>query len=103
MKKTMIAVFIALSVAGSGYAEIKKAHIPNTNLTPGLRSLMKKNDRGDEKRGKINTNGEVVDENRGIIVDDIEEPKCIFYGNYNDGSGDSEQYFDIDTIVFECE
>ena len=38
-----------------------------------------------------------------LVVDDIEEPKCVFYGNYNSGSGDAEQYFDIETIIFECE
>ena len=78
---------------------IIKARIPNINMTPSLNSVMRKNK--DKQKEKIETNGHILNSN--IIVDDIEDPKCVFYGNYNSGSGDAEQYFDIETIIFECE
>ncbi len=78
---------------------IIKARIPNINMSPSLNSVMRKN--RDERKDKIETNGDIINSN--IIVDDIEDPKCVFYGNYNSGSSDAEQYFDIETIIFECE
>lgn len=106
MKKIVVisfTVFITVASQGAGFAEIKaKAHIPNINRTPSLHTLKRKiaNDENDQK--KIDTNGTIL-QDRNIIVDDIEDPKCVFYGNYNDTSSDAEQYFDIDTIIFECE
>jgi hypothetical protein len=97
-----LAVLTVAAVSGTGLAEIKKARIPDTSFTPNLRSVMKHKDKGEKKKQEINTNGQIL-KDRNIVVDDIEDPKCVFYGNYNNGSGDAEQYFDIDTIVFECE
>jgi hypothetical protein len=79
---------------------IIKARIPSISMTPNLNSVMKKVNKNEQKE-EIETNGDVINSN--IIVDDIEDPKCVFYGNYNSGSSDAEQYFDIETIIFECE
>jgi hypothetical protein len=65
-----------------------------------LNSVLKKTDGGRQK--EIDTNGYIL-KDQNVIVDDIKDPKCVFYGNYNNGSSDAEQFFDIDTIVFECE
>ncbi len=78
---------------------IIKAKVPSLSMTPNLRSIMRKVNK-DEQKEEIETNGDVLNSN--IIVDDIEDPKCVFYGNYNSGSSDAEQYFDIETIIFEC-
>jgi len=107
MKKNRLLYFIILCIFFAAHAAcasgdddkgIKKAKIPNINMTPNLKSVMSKIN---DDEGKIETNGDILNSN--IIVDDIEEPKCVFYGNYNSGSGDAEQYFDIETIIFECE
>jgi hypothetical protein len=80
---------------------IKKAGIPNINMTPTLNSVMSSL-RKDDAEKKIETNGDILGDGN-VIVDDIVDPKCVFYGNYNNGSGDAEQYFDIETIIFECD
>ena len=95
----------AVQAAGASEGEnkkftIKKASPPNINMTPNLKSVMSSVSKGD-KEEEIETNGDILG-NGNVIVDDIEDPKCVFYGNYNSGSGDAEQYFDIDTVVFEC-
>ena len=93
--------FFLTCIPGIGHTEIKKATIPNVDISPSIKSVMTRKDSSRQKEG-VETNGYILDEGN-IIVDDLTEPKCVFYGNYNDGSGDANQYFDIDTIIFECE
>ncbi len=87
-------------------AQIKKATVPNVHLTPSLKTVMDKKDsivhKSDSQAIQIETNGYILD-GGNIIVDNIAEPKCVFYGNYNSGSGDAFQYFNIDTLIFECQ
>ena len=112
MKKiTFISFFLLFFLPLQGEAgNIKMASIPDVNLNPSLQSVLrqkdslltnqKKEDTGQEVQ--ISTNGYVLD-NGNIIVDSLSEPKCIFYGNYNEGSGDIFQYIDIDTLVLNCQ
>jgi hypothetical protein len=95
-----------------GHADdIKIASIPDVNVTPSLQSVLRQKDsilqetQAQEATGQevqISTNGYVLD-NGNIVVDNLVEPKCVFYGNYNDGSGDAFQYIDIDTLVLNCQ
>jgi hypothetical protein len=106
-KHTILSIFLFCFVlvaqgAGASEKKIKKAKIPNISMAPSLKSIMSNLNKDKEKEKKeIETNGYLLD-NGNIAVDDLAEPKCIFYGNYNDGSGDANQFFDIDTIVFQC-
>ena len=105
MNRNIIIIFISFFFLacgqGSGLAEVKKASIPSINITPSLKSVMSRKDNSRSSED-VDTDGYILDQ-RNVIVDDLVEPKCIFYGNYNDGSGDANQYFDIDTIIFNCE
>lgn len=114
MKKAFLAL-VALSVCaywqGTGFCEIKKVSIPNVEMAPSLTSVMSQKHSILQKEtasvlGKISssvqTNGYVLD-GRNIIVDSLVEPKCIFYGNYNEGSGGAFQSINVDTIILECQ
>jgi len=93
-----------------GRAEnIRIVSIPDVNVTPSLESILRQKDsilqdtqETTGQNAQISTNGYVLD-NGNIVVDNIAEPKCVFYGNYNDGSGDAFQYIDIDTLVLNCQ
>jgi hypothetical protein len=107
--KYFLPVFVLACLFGSvtaASAQIKKATVPNVHLTPSLKTVMDKKDsivrKSDSQAAQIETNGYILD-GGNIIVDNLEEPKCVFYGNYNSGSGDAFQYFNIDTLIFECE
>jgi len=92
--------------------DIKIASIPDVNVTPSLQSVLSQKDsilqdtqttqEADGQKVQISTNGYVLD-NGNIIVDNLAEPKCVFYGNYNEGSGDAFQYIDIETLVLNCQ
>ncbi len=94
------------------HAEIKMASIPDVNVTPSLQSVLIQKDNVLQQQKEdintspstlqLNTNGYVID-NGNIIVDSLSEPKCVFYGNYNEGSGDAFQYVNIDTLVLNCQ
>lgn len=116
MKKTFFftAILIAAFWTVQGHAEMKIASIPDVNVTPSLQSVLRQKDNilqaqkenssaaSADSILQINTNGYVLD-NGNIIVDSLTEPKCVFYGNYNEGSGDAFQYVDIDTLVLNCQ
>ena len=110
MKKRMIfsVLFFTISVYGTAGAEIDSPNIPSISGQSGrLASVMHKKNKLMNKKEEVDTNGYALsytlDGQPNIIVDDPLEPKCIFYGNYNDGSGEANQYFDIDTVIFDCE
>ena len=107
---------LVVTVCGTGYAEVREASVPSLKSTPTVRSvttgksfkrlIKKEQERKKEQETKteqetVKTNGTVLDQGN-IVVDDIVDPKCVFYGNYNDTSGDISQSFSIDTIIFEC-
>ena len=124
MKKGILLLLLVLAAAGEyeiSSAEIIKADIPDVELTPNLNSVLSLKNSimpqretqmavnatsgAEETTGAlagVTTNGYILP-NSSIIVDSLTEPKCIFYGNYNAGSGDAFQYLDINTITFECQ
>ncbi|WP_417915434.1 hypothetical protein [Candidatus Electronema sp. JM] len=124
MKKGILLLLIVLAAAGecgTSSAEIMKADIPDVELTPNLNSVLSlKNSIMPQREtmtavntasgagetagvlAGVTTNGYILP-NSSIVVDSLTEPKCIFYGNYNAGSGDAFQYLDINTITFECQ
>jgi hypothetical protein len=118
MKTTNILQLILLCIFttwyGSGAAEIPKIAIPDVEVNPSLTSVLSlKNSVMPSRSAEENsssgvdnalpaTNGYVLP-GGNIIVDNPVEPKCVFYGNYNEGSGDAFQYLDVNTIVFECQ
>lgn len=112
MKKAFLAL-VALSVCaywqGIGFCEIKKVSIPNVEMAPSLTSVMnqknsiiEKETVSEEASSSVQTNGYVLD-GGNIIVDSLVEPKCVFYGNYNEGSGGAFQSINVDTIILECQ
>jgi len=117
MKKELFftAILIVIFWTVQGHAEMKIASIPDVNVTPSLQSVLRQKDnifpaqKTDSSTSpaadsllQINTNGYVLD-GGNVIVDSLTEPKCVFYGNYNEGSGDAFQYVDIDTLVLNCQ
>lgn len=113
MKKAFLAL-VALSVCaywqGIGFCEIKKVSIPNVEMAPSLTSVMNQKNSILQKEtapvsieapSSVQTNGYVLD-GGNVIVDSLVEPKCVFYGNYNEGSGDAFQSINVDTIILEC-
>ncbi len=97
---------------GTASAEIKKISIPDVQIAPSLKSVMSQRDSVLRKSSAaeetaaaapISTNGQFLTPDGNIIVDSLIEPKCVFYGNYNEGGGDAFQYIDVDTIIFECQ
>lgn len=126
MKKSILRLSVFLAAAGiygTSSADIIKPDIPEVELTPNLTSVLSLKNRimpksEEEKAAAVNaasgteenagalagvtTNGYVLP-NSSVAVDSLTEPKCVFYGNYNAGSGDAFQYLDVNTIVFECQ
>jgi hypothetical protein len=112
MKKYFAPICIIVFWHGTCAAEIKKVAIPDVQMNPSINSVLKqkssvlKQNTAESRESSIaptpETNGYLLPEGN-IIVDNPIEPKCIFYGNYNEGSGDSFQYLDVNTIVFECQ
>lgn len=97
---------------GSSFAEIKKVSIPDVQIAPSLKSVMSQRDNILRKNSAaeegpvatpVNTNGQFLTADGNIIVDSLIEPKCVFYGNYNEGNGDAFQYLNVDTIILECQ
>lgn len=107
MKKYPVAfaLFLLCLFCRAAAAEIKKVSVPNIDMPPSLESVMNRKDSTMTKEGgkktETATNGSVLNEGN-VIVDNIADPKCVFYGNYNNGADGAFQYFNIDTIVFEC-
>lgn len=104
-----IAVLLTFMPSQSQANEMTTASIPDVNLTPSLQSVLRQKDSilqetqdATEQKVSVSTNGYVL-ENGNIIVDNLAEPKCVFYGNYNAGSSDAFQYIDIDTLVLNCQ
>jgi len=124
MKRARLILFASLVIAGwcgTSATEIVKPDIPDVEITPNLNtvlslknSIMPKSDtaaagkagyKTEQSVGMlagVTTNGYILP-NSSIVVDNLTEPKCVFYGNYNAGSGDAFQYLDVNTIVFECQ
>jgi len=112
MKKLLfiLAAAVCFFPLQQGRAEnIRIVSIPDVNVTPSLESILRQKDsilqdtqETTGQNAQISTNGYVLD-NGNIVVDNLAEPKCVFYGNYNDGSGDAFQYIDIDTLVLNCQ
>uniref|UniRef100_UPI0040579AE3 hypothetical protein n=1 Tax=Candidatus Electronema sp. TaxID=2698783 RepID=UPI0040579AE3 len=107
-------LLLGLFFGGQGkvFAEIKKVSIPDVQVAPSLKSVMSQRDSvlrqssaAEEAAAaaSISTNGQFLTPDGTVIVDSLIEPKCVFYGNYNEGGGDAFQYIDVDTIVFECQ
>lgn len=98
---------------GQASAEIKKVSIPDVQIAPSLKSVMSQRDSVLRKSSaaeetaaaaaSVSTNGQFLTPDGTVIVDSLIEPKCVFYGNYNEGGGDAFQYIDVDTIIFECQ
>jgi hypothetical protein len=106
IKKYVVLVLSSvLYYGGNAVAEVKKASVPNVDMPISLESIMSKKDailaKESESKTEPATNGLLLNEGN-VIVDDIVDPKCVFYGNYNNGADGAFQYFNIDTIVFEC-
>ena len=114
MKNAFLAL-VALSVCacwqGTGFCEIKKVSVPNVEMAPSLTSVMNQKDSilqkeiapvSGEASSSVQTNGYVLD-GGNVIVDSLVEPKCVFYGNYNEGTGDAFQSINVDTIILECQ
>jgi hypothetical protein len=98
--------------AETGLAEIKKASIPDVEVNIGINSVLNQKNNVMPKKIIVADNTSVATSpvtngytlpGGSIIVDSPVEPKCVFYGNYNEGTGDAFQYFDVNTIVFECQ
>lgn len=115
MKKAFFAFFMLCCACagwqGTGFCEIKKVSIPNVEMAPSLTSVMSQKNSILQKEtapvlgeisSSVQTNGYVLD-GGNIIVDSLVEPKCVFYGNYNEGSGDAFQSINVDTIILECQ
>lgn len=114
MKRLLVALFMLCACAGwqgAAHSEIKKVTVPNVDMAPSLKSVMNQRSgilqqepapASAEPSSSIQTNGYALADGN-IIVDSLTEPKCVFYGNYNEGSGDAFQFIDVDTIVFECQ
>lgn len=109
LRNTFFYALFVVTVCGTGKAEVREASIPSLQTAPTIRSvttgnsfkrLLKKQGTITEQEN-IKTNGTVLDQGN-IVVDNIVEPRCVFYGNYNDIAGDISQSFSIDTIIFEC-
>jgi hypothetical protein len=111
-----VLLFLLLAWQRIGTAEIRKTEIPDVAMTPSLNSVISLKDSVMPKKEVVavattgvNSNGTSPSTNgytlpgSSIIVDNPVEPKCVFYGNYNEGSGDAFQYLDVNTIVFECQ
>ena len=115
MRKFFFFLLLALLCGGQGTAsaEIKKISIPDVQIAPSLKSVMSQRSNVLQQKSSaveeetavapVSTNGQFLTADGSIIVDSIIEPKCVFYGNYNEGSGDAFQYLDVDTIVLECQ
>jgi hypothetical protein len=111
MKKILFTLFLVCVCAGwqeTGRCEIKKVSIPNVDIAPSLKSVMSQKDSLFQKEAaaaetsSVQTNGYVLD-GGNVIVDSLVEPKCVFYGNYNEGIGDAFQFINVDTIILECQ
>lgn len=111
MKKIFFMLFVVCMCVGwqeTGRCEIKKNSIPNVDIAPSLKSVMSQKDSLFLKEAaaaeiaSVQTNGYVLD-GGNVIVDSLVEPKCVFYGNYNEGTGDAFQFIDVDTIILECQ
>ncbi|CAK8720281.1 MAG: hypothetical protein CDV28_1576 [Candidatus Electronema aureum] len=111
MKKYFMPIICSIALwHGICAAEIKKVAIPDVQMNPSINSVLNqknsvlKQNTAESRESSVvpETNGYLLPEGN-IIVDNPIEPKCIFYGNYNEGSGDSFQYIDVNTIVFECQ
>ncbi len=115
MRKILFLLLLGLLYGGQGTvsAEIKKISIPDVQIAPSLKSVMSQRSNVLQQKSSaveeetavapVSTNGQFLTADGSIIVDSIIEPKCVFYGNYNEGSGDAFQYLDVDTIVLECQ
>ncbi len=115
MRKILFLLLLGLLCGGQGTAsaEIKKISIPDVQIVPSLKSVMSQRSNVLQQKSSaveeetavapVSTNGQFLTADGSIIVDSIIEPKCVFYGNYNEGSGDAFQYLDVDTIVLECQ
>lgn len=115
MKKNFFFFFLAFAAIflplPSQADDIVIASIPDVDVNPSLQSVLRQKDSilqkttdtsGQGQEAQISTNGYVLD-NGNIVVDNLTEPKCVFYGNYNEGSGDAFQYIDIETLVLNCQ
>ncbi|MCW5198265.1 hypothetical protein VU07_01020 [Desulfobulbus sp. F4] len=109
-------LFIAVGESDISLSEIKGVAIPDVEVGLGLNSVLNQKNRmiptankqssaspSAGSQSSVATNGYVLSGNSTVIVDNPIEPKCVFYGNYNEGSGDSFQYLDVNTIIFECQ
>jgi len=116
MSKIFFLLLLGLLCGGQGTAsaEIKKVSIPDVQIAPSLKSVMSQRDNVLRKSGAaeadgrvsaaaVSTNGQFLTADGNVIVDNLIEPKCVFYGNYNEGGGDAFQYIDVDTIILECQ
>ena len=115
MRKISFLLLLGLLCGGQGTAsaEIKKISIPDVQIAPSLKSVMSQRSNVLQQKSSaveeetavapVSTNGQFLTADGSIIVDSIIEPKCVFYGNYNEGSGDAFQYLDVDTIILECQ
>ncbi len=92
--------------ASENERKIKKATIPNPNRAGTLTSVMNKVKGIQDDQGQINeiTGGIKLTDEKGniVVVDDLDEPTCVFYGNYNEGDNDVDQYFNIDKLEIQC-
>ncbi|WP_417912820.1 hypothetical protein [Candidatus Electronema sp. TJ] len=103
-------VCMCLGWHGNGRCEIKKVSIPDVDIAPSLKSVMSQRDSILQKEAvtlpaetsSIKTNGYAIAEGN-VIVDSLVQPKCVFYGNYNEGSGDAFQSINVDTVILECQ
>jgi hypothetical protein len=86
--------------------KIKRADIPNANRTGSLTSVMHSLRGIRDDQGQINeiTGGTKLTDEKGniVVVNDLDEPTCVFYGNYNEGDNDVDQYFNIDKLEIQC-
>ncbi len=116
MKKTLFLLLMALLCGGqeTASAEIKQVSIPDVQIAPSLKSvtsqrdsLLRKSSAAEPEQNvsaaEVSTNGQFLTADGNVIVDNLIEPKCVFYGNYNEGSGDAFQYLNVDTIILECQ
>ncbi|CAK8718553.1 MAG: hypothetical protein D3905_08390 [Candidatus Electrothrix sp. AS4_5] len=110
LRSTFFYALFVVTVCGTGKAEVREASVPSLGSTPTIQSvttrnsfkrLLKTKQGTITEQENIKTNGTVLDQGN-IVVDNIVEPRCVFYGNYNDIAGDISQSFSIDTIIFEC-
>jgi hypothetical protein len=110
MKIFILSLLSLFVLPATGKADMKIASIPDVNVTPSLQSVLRQKDNMlktqekdiAEQNIQVSTNGYILD-GGNIIVDSLTEPKCVFYGNYNEGSSEAFQYIDIDTLVLNCQ